>query len=227
MCVKFWDQAVDIRPEEVRIELRDGWPVAINGETFEDQVALVLKANEIGGRHGLGCSDQIENRIIEAKSRGIYEAPGMALLFIAYERLVNAIHNENTIENYRAEGRRLGRFLYEGRWFDTQSLMIRDSIQRWIASLVTGVVTIELRRGDDYSILDTAGPGLAYHPERLSMESGESEFGPEDRIGQLSMRNLDIQDTRAKLLSYSEQHTLGSGGGMLLSLGDGSSQGSA
>ncbi len=220
MCVKYWDPTVEIKTEEVRIEFREGWPVAINGEAFEDQVALVLKANEIGGRHGLGCSDQIENRIIEAKSRGIYEAPGMALLFIAYERLVNAIHNEGTIENYRSEGRRLGRFLYEGRWFDTQALMIRDSVQRWIASLVTGEVTIELRRGDDYSILDTTGPGLAYHPERLSMESGESEFGPEDRIGQLSMRNLDIQDTRAKLISYSQQQSLG-GGGMLLSLGDG------
>jgi argininosuccinate synthase len=217
MCVKYWDPAVEVKTEEVRIEFREGWPVAINGETFEDQVAMVLKANEIGGRHGLGCSDQIENRIIEAKSRGIYEAPGMALLFIAYERLVNAIHNEGTIENYRAEGRRLGRFLYEGRWFDTQSLMIRDSIQRWIASLITGEVTLELRRGDDYTILDTTGPGLAYHPERLSMESGESEFGPEDRIGQLSMRNLDIQDTRAKLLSYSEQHSLG-GGSLLPSL---------
>jgi len=217
MCVKYWDPAVEVKTEEVRIEFREGWPVAINGETFEDQVAMVLKANEIGGRHGLGCSDQIENRIIEAKSRGIYEAPGMALLFIAYERLVNAIHNEGTIENYRAEGRRLGRFLYEGRWFDTQSLMIRDSIQRWIASLITGEVTLELRRGDDYTILDTTVPGLAYHPERLSMESGESEFGPEDRIGQLSMRNLDIQDTRAKLLSYSEQHSLG-GGSLLPSL---------
>lgn len=211
MCVKFWDPAVRIAAEQVQIEFREGWPVSINGEAFEDQVALVLRANEIGGRHGLGCSDQIENRIIEAKSRGIYEAPGMALLFIAYERLLNAIHNEGTIENYRAEGRRLGRFLYEGRWFDSQSLMIRDSIQRWVSSLVTGEVVLELRRGDDYSILETSGPGLAYHPERLSMESGESEFGPEDRIGQLSMRNLDIQDTRSKLLQYSEQHTLAGG----------------
>lgn len=220
MCVKFWDPSVVIEAEEVTVEFEQGWPVAINGERFADQVALVYKANEIGGRHGLGCSDQIENRIIEAKSRGIYEAPGMALLFAAYERLVNAIHNEGTIENYRTEGRRLGRFLYEGRWFDPQALMIRDMIQRWVGSLVTGTVTLELRRGDDYSILDTTGPGLAYHPEKLSMESGESEFGPEDRIGQLSMRNLDIQDTRAKLITYSSQHALGPGGIPSLGMGD-------
>ena len=220
MCVKFWDAAVEIKPETVRIEFKEGWPVSINGESFGDQVALVMKANEIGGRHGLGCSDQIENRIIEAKSRGIYEAPGMALLFIAYERLVNAIHNEGTIENYRAEGRRLGRLLYEGRWFDPQALMLRDSLQRWVARLVTGEVTLELRRGDDYTILDTTGPQLAYHPERLSMESGESEFGPEDRIGQLSMRNLDIQDTREKLITYSERHALVQGGIPSLGMGD-------
>jgi argininosuccinate synthase len=202
MCAKYWDPKVVIPTEQVRIEFKEGWPVSINGESFENQVQLVYKANEIGGRHGLGCSDQIENRIIEAKSRGIYEAPGMALLFAAYERLVNAIHNEGTIENYRNFGRRLGRFLYEGRWFDPQALMIRDMMGRWVSSLVTGEVTLELRRGDDYTILDTTGPGLAYHPEKLSMESGESEFGPDDRIGQLSMRNLDIQDTRAKLGSY-------------------------
>ena len=204
MCAKFWDPKVEIATEQVRIEFKEGWPVSINGESFESQVALVYKANEIGGRHGLGCSDQIENRIIEAKSRGIYEAPGMALLFAAYERLVNAIHNEGTIENYRNFGRRLGRFLYEGRWFDPQALMIRDMMGRWVSSLVTGEVTLELRRGDDYTILDTTGPGLAYHPEKLSMESGESEFGPDDRIGQLSMRNLDIQDTRSKLFSYTQ-----------------------
>ena len=215
MCVKFWDPSVEVLTEEVTIEFREGWPVAINGEVFEDQVALVYKANEIGGRHGLGCSDQIENRIIEAKSRGIYEAPGMALLYIAYERLVNAIHNEGTIENYRTEGRRLGRLMYEGRWFDPQALMLRDGIQRWIGRLITGRVTLELRRGDDYTLLDTTGPGLAYHPEKLSMESGESEFGPEDRTGQLSMRNLDIQETRAKLLTYAEQNTLPSAGAML------------
>jgi len=215
MCARFWDPNVSIASEEVTVSFNEGWPVMINGEAFEDQIALVLKANEIGGRHGLGCSDQIENRIIEAKSRGIYEAPGMALLFIAYERLVNAIHNEGTIENYRSEGRRLGRLLYEGRWFDPQALMLRDGIQRWIGRLVTGDVTLELRRGDDYTVLDTTGPALSYHPEKLSMESGESEFGPEDRIGQLSMRNLDIQETRAKLITYAVQHTLDSGGTML------------
>lgn len=211
MCAKFWDPAVEIATETVTVEFSEGWPVALNGVQFESRVDLVMEANTIGGRHGLGCSDQIENRIIEAKSRGIYEAPGMALLFIAYERLVNAIHNEGTIENYRSMGRRLGRLLYEGRWFDPQSLMIRDSIQRWIGSLVTGTVTLELRRGDDYSILDTTGPGLSYHPERLSMESGESEFGPEDRIGQLAMRNLDISDTRAKLDGYRGIASLGVG----------------
>ncbi len=211
MCAKFWDPAVEILTETVTVEFAEGWPVALNGVQFDSRVELVMEANTIGGRHGLGCSDQIENRIIEAKSRGIYEAPGMALLFIAYERLVNAIHNEGTIENYRSMGRRLGRLLYEGRWFDPQSLMIRDSIQRWIGSLVTGTVTLELRRGDDYSILDTTGQGLSYHPERLSMESGESEFGPEDRIGQLAMRNLDISDTRAKLDGYRGIASLGVG----------------
>jgi argininosuccinate synthase len=222
MCAKFWDPAVQIAAEIVTLSFDEGWPVAINGETFSDQVSLVMKANEIGGRHGLGCSDQIENRIIEAKSRGIYEAPGMALLFAAYERLVNAIHNEGTIDNYRAEGRRLGRFLYEGRWFDPQALMIRDMITRWVGSLVTGEVTLELRRGDDYSILDTTGPGLAYHPEKLSMESGESEFSPDDRIGQLSMRNLDIQETRAKLITYSQQSALDPGELKALGMGEGS-----
>jgi argininosuccinate synthase len=209
MCAKFWDPSVEIKTEDVTIEFESGWPVAINGERFESQVDLVYRANEIGGRHGLGCSDQIENRIIEAKSRGIYEAPGMALLFAAYERLVNAIHNEGTIDNYRTMGRKLGRLMYEGRWFDPQSLMIRDSLQRWVASVVTGKVTLQLRRGDDYSILDTQGENFAYHPEKLSMESGASEFTPEDRIGQLSMRNLDIQDTRAKLLEYGNQKAIG------------------
>lgn len=220
MCVKHWDAAVDIQPETVRIEFHEGWPVSINGESFDDQVQLVYKANEIGGRHGLGVSDQIENRIIEAKSRGIYEAPGMALLFVAYERLVNAIHNENSIENYRTMGRRLGRLLYEGRWFDPQALMLRDSLQRWIGCLVNGEVTLELRRGDDYTILDTTGPNLSYHPEKLSMESGESEFGPEDRIGQLSMRNLDIADSREKLLDYAQKHELGPGGIAALGMGE-------
>jgi len=208
MGVNHWDTSVDIATETVTFRFQDGWPVAINGEEFATPVDLVYKANEIGGRHGLGTSDQIENRIIEAKSRGIYEAPGMALLFIAYERLVNAIHNEGTIENYRTNGRRLGRLLYEGRWFDPQSLMLRDSMQRWVASVITGEVVIELRRGDDYSVMETSGPHLAYHPERLSMESGEGEFTPLDRIGQLSMRNLDISDTREKLLEYGSRRSL-------------------
>lgn len=208
MCVKFWDPELVIPAETVTVTFEAGWPVQINGEEFPTLVDLVYRANEIGGRHGLGCSDQIENRIIEAKSRGIYEAPGMALLYIAYERLVNAIHNEGTLDQYRNEGRRLGRFLYEGRWFDPQALMIRDSLQRWVASAITGAVTLELRRGDDYTILDTNGPHLAYHPERLSMESGASEFSPIDRIGQLSMRNLDISDTREKLSLYRQNPSL-------------------
>ncbi|HVG66977.1 MAG TPA: hypothetical protein VM785_02205, partial [Gaiellales bacterium] len=188
------------------ITFEAGHPVAINGERFPDQVALVLAANRIGGRHGLGMSDQIENRIIEAKSRGIYEAPGMALLFAAYERLINAIHNEDTVANYHHEGRKLGRLLYEGRWLDPQALMVRESIQRWIASLVTGTVTLRLRRGDDYTILDTQGTGFSYHPDRLSMERVENAaFGPGDRIGQLTMRNLDIADSRAKLEAYAVQ----------------------
>jgi argininosuccinate synthase len=220
MCAKFWDPSVEIASETVSVRFHEGWPVAINGQEFSDQVALVMEANTIGGRHGLGCSDQIENRIIEAKSRGIYEAPGMALLHIAYERLLNAIHNEGTVDNYRNFGRKLGRLLYEGRWFDPQSLMIRDSLQRWVGNLVTGEVTIELRRGDDYTILDTTGPSLSYHPEKLSMESGESEFGPEDRIGQLSMRNLDIQDAREKLQNYVKQHAFGPGGIPALGMGD-------
>jgi argininosuccinate synthase len=221
MCAKFWDSSVEIPSERVSVEFESSWPVAINGKRFDSLVELVYEANRVGGAHGLGCSDQIENRIIEAKSRGIYEAPGMALLFAAYERLVNATHNEGTIENYRNEGRKLGRLLYEGKWFDPQALMIRESIQKWVASLVTGVVEFELRRGDDYSILGTSGSNFAYHPEKLSMESGESEFSPTDRIGQLSMRNLDIQDTRAKLLTYSSQKVLGSGEIPSLGMGDG------
>lgn len=211
MGVAFWDATVKIESEDVRIEFSQGRPVSINGERL-DAVELIKKANEIGGRHGLGMSDQIENRIIEAKSRGIYEAPAMALLFIAYERLISAIHNEDTIANYHAEGRRLGRLLYEGRWFDPQSLMLRESLQRWVASAITGEVTIRLRRGDDYSILNTTGPHLSYHPEKLSMERTQgAAFGPEDRIGQLTMRNLDIADTRAKLEIYAEQGQLGDG----------------
>jgi argininosuccinate synthase len=206
MGVKFWDPSVEIGTEDVSVTFEAGYPVAINGKRFADDVALVLEANAIGGRHGLGMSDQIENRIIEAKSRGIYEAPGMALLFIAYERLVNAIHNEDTVANYHNEGRKLGRLLYEGRWLDPQALMVRESVQRWIASLVTGTVTLRLRRGDDYSIIDTQGEGFSYHPERLSMERVENAaFGPTDRIGQLTMRNLDIADSRAKLEAYAGQ----------------------
>ncbi|GAB3759893.1 argininosuccinate synthase [Microlunatus parietis] len=206
MGVKFWDPSVTIETEDVAVTFEAGYPVAINGQRFADPVALVQEANTIGGRHGLGMSDQIENRIIEAKSRGIYEAPGMALLFIAYERLVNAIHNEDTVASYHNEGRKLGRLLYEGRWLDPQSLMIRESIQRWIASLVTGTVTLRLRRGDDYTILDTEGSGFSYHPDRLSMERVENAaFGPTDRIGQLTMRNLDIADSRAKLEAYADQ----------------------
>jgi argininosuccinate synthase len=212
MGVRFWDSAVEIATEDVTVEFRQGRPVAINGRRIDDPVALVQEANAIGGRHGLGMADQIENRIIEAKSRGIYEAPGMALLFIAYERLLTAIHNEDTIANYHAEGRRLGRLLYEGRWLDPQSLMLRESLQRWVASAVTGQVTLRLRRGDDYSILDTRGPALSYHPDRLSMERTEdAAFGPADRIGQLTMRNLDIADTRAKLELYAGQGQLGPG----------------
>jgi argininosuccinate synthase len=212
MGVRFWDASVDIASEDVTVRFADGRPVAINGQEFATSVALVREANAIGGRHGLGMADQIENRIIEAKSRGIYEAPGMALLFIAYERLLSAIHNEDTIANYHAEGRRLGRLLYEGRWLDPQSLMLRESLQRWVASAVTGEVTIRLRRGDDYSIIDTRGPAFSYHPDKLSMERTEdAAFGPVDRIGQLTMRNLDIADSRAKLEMYAARGLLPAG----------------
>jgi argininosuccinate synthase len=212
MGVKFWDPSVAIASEDVKIEYVQGRPVAINGKRFDDVVALMNEANKIGGRHGLGMADQIENRIIEAKSRGIYEAPGMALLFIAYERLISAIHNEDTIANYHAEGRRLGRLLYEGRWLDPQSLMLCESLTRWVASAVTGEVTLRLRRGDDYSIINTTGPALSYHPDKLSMErTADAAFGPTDRIGQLTMRNLDIADTRAKLEMYRDQGQLGGG----------------
>jgi argininosuccinate synthase len=209
MGVPFWDESVAIATEDVTVRFEQGRPVAINGQTFPDAVALVDEANKVGGRHGLGMSDQIENRIIEAKSRGIYEAPGLALLWITYERLLNAIHNEDTIANYHAEGRRLGRLLYEGRWLDPQSLMLRESLQRWVASVVTGEVTVRLRRGDDYSIINTTGPDFSYHPEKLSMERTEgAAFGPVDRIGQLTMRNLDIADSRAKLELYAAQGQL-------------------
>ncbi len=208
MGVPHWDETVAIAAETVTVTFEEGWPVALGGRRFASQVDLVLEANAIGGRHGLGMSDQIENRIIEAKSRGIYEAPGMALLHIAYERLVTAIHNEATLENHRTMGRRLGRLLYEGRWFDPQALMLREPLQRWVGSAVTGEVTIRLRRGDDYSVLNTTGPHLTYHPERLSMEKSESAFGPLDRIGQLTMRNLDIADSRAKLGVYQHLQSL-------------------
>jgi argininosuccinate synthase len=212
MGVRFWDAAVSIPSEDVKIEYVQGRPVALNGKHFDDVVELMNEANAIGGRHGLGMADQIENRIIEAKSRGIYEAPGMALLFIGYERLLSAIHNEDTIANYHAEGRRLGRLLYEGRWLDPQSLMLRESLQRWVASAVTGEVTLRLRRGDDYSVINTSGPHLSYHPDKLSMERTEdAAFGPTDRIGQLTMRNLDIADTREKLELYRSQGQLGQG----------------
>jgi argininosuccinate synthase len=202
MGVASWREDVAIPYEEVSVAFEDGWPVTINSETFPDLVALLSEANAIAGRHGLGVSDQIENRIIEAKSRGIYESPGLALLFIAYDRLVTGIHNEDTIDQYRTSGRRLGRLLYEGRWFDPQAMMLRESLQRWVARAITGEVTIGLRRGNDYSILNTTSPNLTYAPERLTMEKGEATFTPQDRIGQLTMRNNDIADTRQKLATY-------------------------
>ena len=211
MGVASWRDDVEVKREEVTITFEEGLPVALNGKGFADNVDLVLEANAIGGRHGLGMSDQIENRIIEAKSRGIYEAPGLALFYIAYERLITGIHNEDTIEQYRGMGRRLGRLLYEGRWFDPQSMMLRETLQRWVAKAVTGEVTLELRRGNDYSILNTESPNLTYAPERLTMEKGESSFTPQDRIGQLTMRNLDISDSRAKLFVYAKAGLIGPG----------------
>jgi argininosuccinate synthase len=216
MGVAFWRDDVVVKAETVAVRFEEGIPVALNGATFADNVTLMLEANAIGGRHGLGMSDQIENRIIEAKSRGIYEAPGMALLHIAYERLVTGIHNEDTIEQYRDHGRRLGRLLYQGRWFDPQAIMLRETAQRWVARAVTGEVTLELRRGNDYTILDTSSPNLTYKPERLTMEKGEGAFSPQDRIGQLTMRNLDIADTRAKLETYLKAGLLGDSGDAVL-----------
>ncbi|MDO5650750.1 MAG: argininosuccinate synthase [Moraxella sp.] len=214
MGVAFWNESVKIAAETVSIEFFEGMPIALNGEKFDSPVELMLKANEIGGRHGLGMTDQIENRIIEAKSRGIYEAPGMALLHVAYERLVTGIHNEDTIEQYRINGLRLGRLLYQGRWFDSQALMLRETAQRWVAKAITGTVTLELRRGNDYSFINTISPNLTYHPERLSMEKVEdAAFTPTDRIGQLTMRNLDIVDTRNKLAIYTNSGLLGVHGG--------------
>ena len=214
MGVAFWRDEVAVARETVRVRFEEGRPEALNGVEYPDLVALVLEANRIGGRHGLGMSDQIENRIIEAKSRGIYEAPGLALLFIAYERLITGIHNEDTIEQYRDNGRKLGRLLYQGRWFDPQAIMLREAAQRWVARAITGEVTLELRRGNDYSLLNTESPNLSYHPERLTMERGASAFSPADRIGQLTMRNLDITDTRAKLGIYARSGLLENGQGM-------------
>jgi len=218
MGVAFWRESVKVKAESVTVAFEAGVPVALNGQHFAEAVALMTEANAIGGRHGLGMSDQIENRIIEAKSRGIYEAPGMALLHVAYERLVTGIHNEDTIEQYRANGRLLGRLLYQGRWFDPQAMMLRETAQRWVAKAVTGEVALELRRGNDWSILDTRSPNLTYQPERLTMEKGEAFFTPADRIGQLTMRNLDIADTREKLRVYGEAGLLGEsqGGGVPL-----------
>ena len=211
MGVAHWREDVAVKAEEVTITFEEGLPVALNGQSFESAVDLVLEANRIGGRHGLGMSDQIENRIIEAKSRGIYEAPAMALLFIAYERLVTGIHNEGTIEQYHNMGRRLGRLLYEGRWFDPQAMMLRETLQRWVAKAVTGSVTLELRRGNDYTILNTESPNLTYSPERLTMENNkDAPFTPQDRLGQLTMRNLDISDSREKLFVYAKVGLLSS-----------------
>ncbi len=217
MGVAHWRPEVEVETEDVTVAFERGRPTSVGGCHHEDPVALFVEANAVGGRHGLGLSDQIENRVIEAKSRGIYEAPGMALLHIAYERLVNAIHNEDTVAAYHNEGRRLGRLLYEGRWYDLQAMMIRESLLRWVASAVTGEVTLRLRRGDDYTIVGTAGPMLSYHPDKLSMERTEdAAFGPADRIGQLTMRNLDIAETRAKLELYGSLGTLGPGGSELV-----------
>src|SRR5579875_3141988 len=226
MGVAFWRDDVAIKPEQVTVRFEEGWPVALNGKQLSDPVELMLEANRVGGRHGLGMSDQIENRIIEAKSRGIYEAPGLALLFIAYERLITGIHNEDTIEQYRENGRKLGRLLYQGRWFDSQAIMLRESAQRWVARPITGEVTVELRRGNDYSILNTESPNLTFHPERLSMEKTDSAFSPRDRIGQLTMRNLDISDTREKLLTYAKAGLLTlSRGGEMPQLNNGTGKG--
>ncbi len=216
MGVAFWRDEVAVKAEQVSVRFDEGRPVALNGIEYPNLVDLILKANEIGGRHGLGMSDQIENRIIEAKSRGIYEAPGLALLFIAYERLVTGIHNEDTIEQYRESGRRLGRLLYQGRWFDPQAIMLREAAQRWVARAISGEVTVELRRGNDYSLLNTESANLTYKPERLTMEKGESMFSPADRIGQLTMRNLDIVDTRDKLATYTKVGLLTAGTGTAL-----------
>ena len=222
MGVAYWDESVSIPAETVSVRFEEGQPVALNGKEYSDPVELMLEANRIGGRHGLGRSDQIENRLIEAKSRGIYEAPGMALLHIAYERLISGIHNEDTIEQYHINGRKLGRLLYQGRWFDSQAIMLRESAMRWVARAITGEVFLELRRGNDYTILDTVSPNLTYEPERLTMEKGDSMFTAVDRIGQLTMRNLDITDTRAKLQTYAKSGLLTGGEGTVVPMLTGS-----
>lgn len=222
MGVAFWDENVQIPAELVTVRFEEGLPVALNGKEYADPVELMMEANRIGGRHGLGMSDQIENRIIEAKSRGIYEAPGMALLHIAYERLISGIHNEDTIEQYHINGRKLGRLLYQGRWFDSQAIMLRESAMRWVARAITGEVVLELRRGNDYTIMDTVSPNLTYEPERLTMEKGDSMFTAVDRIGQLTMRNLDITDTRAKLQTYAKSGLLTGGEGTVVPMLTGS-----
>jgi argininosuccinate synthase len=204
MGVAPWDASAKISPEEIAIEFDKGLPVALNGKRFSSTFELFVEANKIGGRHGLGMSDQIENRVIDAKSRGIYEAPGMALLHIAYERLLAAVHNESTTDLYFTLGRRLGRLLYEGKWYDPESLLLKDALTRWIAVGVTGTVRLELRRGDDYTILDTRAECSAYDPDKLSMEKTESAFTPEDRIGALEMQSLAVTDNRALLLHVAD-----------------------
>jgi argininosuccinate synthase len=202
MGVPFWRPETEVRPEEVVVEFDAGVPVALGGRRFGSRVELLLEANRVGGRHGLGMSDQIENRVIDAKSRGIYEAPGMALFHLAYERLLSAIHNENTTDLYFTLGRRLGRLLYEGRWFDPEAMLLKDALTRWVAPSITGAVTIELRRGDDYTIVDTRAAHMAYDPHKLSMEKVESLFSPEDRMGALEMQNLGVLDNRGFLVNH-------------------------
>jgi argininosuccinate synthase len=202
MGVASWRKEVKVDAEEVAVGFERGWPVSLGGRRFTSHAELLLEANRIGGRHGLGTSDQIENRVIDAKSRGIYEAPGMALLHIAYERLLTAIHNENTSELYVSLGRRLGRLLYEGKWFDPEAMLIKDALTRWVATAITGTVTLELRRGDDYSLLDTRAEQMAYDPHKLSMEKVESAFSPEDRMGALELQNLSVLDNRAFLVHH-------------------------
>jgi argininosuccinate synthase len=202
MGAAFWKSDVAIAAEEVTVEFEQGLPVSINGRRFASQFDLFTECNVIGGRHGFGMSDQIENRVINAKSRGIYEAPAMALLHLAYERLLSAIHNEDTTDLYYTLGRRLGRLLYEGKWFDPESMMLKTGLTQWVAPSISGQVTLELRRGDDYTIVDTQAAHMAYDPHKLSMEKVESAFSPEDRIGALEMQNLSVQDNRDFLVEH-------------------------